>query len=67
MHLHPGSRSKGCVTVTDADCFETIAKVLNTSGVTWTFGYDGYPPDNEDGVKNAARDIDCVAILTVTY
>lgn len=32
MHLHPGSVSAGCVTVTDKSCFDQLADVLNEPG-----------------------------------
>jgi hypothetical protein len=67
MDLHPGSVSKGCVTVTDSTCFGKMQTVLNSGGREAGFGYDGYPPGNSDGVKNPRKDVDCVAILSVSH
>jgi hypothetical protein len=66
MHLHPGSRSSGCVTVTDQNCFGGLESVLNSSGTVSGSGYDGYPPGNAEGVTNPQKSVDCVAMLTVT-
>ena len=66
MDLHPGSRSKGCITVTEEECFKGLADLLNSGGATKGFGYDGYPPGNEDNVKNPRKEVDCVAMIEVT-
>jgi hypothetical protein len=65
LQLHFGTRSAGCVTVTDADCFKKIEDLLNLPGTTTKTGYDGYPPDNSDGVKNDKHAVECVAVLEV--
>jgi len=65
MQIHYGARSEGCITVTDAGCFQRIERILNTSGTTTRTGYDGYPPGNSDGVTNPSRSVDCVGILEV--
>lgn len=65
MHLHPGSVSAGCVTVTDTRCFGRIAGILNRSGRITRDGYDGYPPGNSEGVTNPKRSVTCVGLLTV--
>ncbi len=67
MDLHPGSVSKGCVTVTDSGCFSEIEAVLNSDGTTTGYGYDGYPLGNAEGVQNPRRSVDCVAVLKVGY
>lgn len=67
MDLHPGSISEGCVTVTDHDCFNDLAKVLNTGGTTTGFGYDGYPPGNAEHVHNPKKTVECVAMLEVSH
>jgi len=67
MDLHPGSVSKGCVTVTDFGCFSEIEAVLNSGGTTTGYGYDGYPPGNDEGVQNPRKSVDCVAVLKVGY
>jgi hypothetical protein len=66
MQLHPGTRSTGCITVTNSDCYDQLAGVLNTRGTVRGFGYDGYPPGNAEGVTNPRRAVNCVAMLTVT-
>ncbi|NEQ87853.1 MAG: DUF2778 domain-containing protein, partial [Moorea sp. SIO2I5] len=65
MHLHPGSRSEGCITVTNDDCFDELAEILNSPGTVKGFGYDGYPPGNKFNVDNPKKEVDCVGILTV--
>jgi hypothetical protein len=67
MDLHPGSVSKGCVTVTDLGCFSEIEAVLNSGGTTTGYGYDGYPPGNAESVQNPKKSVDCVAVLKVGY
>lgn len=71
MHLHSGSRSAGCVTVTDKKCFDQLAAILNSPGSVSADGYDGYPPGNTAGkggseVKNPKRTVSCVGWLIVT-
>jgi outer membrane protein OmpA-like peptidoglycan-associated protein len=65
MHLHPGSVSAGCITVTDEDCFGSLAGVLNRPGTVTGTGYDGYPPGNAEGVVNPATPVTCVGWLKV--
>jgi hypothetical protein len=67
MDLHPGSVSKGCVTVRDSDCFQKMAAILSSGGTTVGYGYDGYPPGNSEGVSNVRKDVECVAMLDVNY
>jgi len=66
MHLHPGSASAGCVTVTDDSCFGRLASILNSSGRITRDGYDGYPPGNSDGVTNPKAPKTCVGLLLVS-
>jgi hypothetical protein len=66
MQLHFGTHSDGCITVTNADCFQRLENVLNQDGTSSAMGYDGYPPGNADGVSNAQHAVDCVAMLDVT-
>lgn len=66
MQLHFGTHSDGCITVTDADCFQRLENVLNQEGRSPAMGYDGYPPGNADGVSQAQHGVDCVAMLDVT-
>ncbi len=65
MHLHPGSISAGCVTVTNESCFDRLAAILNRPGTVTGVGYDGYPPGNTEGVTNPRRTITCVGWLLV--
>jgi hypothetical protein len=65
MHLHPGSASSGCVTVTDSSCFGRLADILNSSGRITRPGYDGYPPGNSEDVDNPEEQKTCVGILLV--
>lgn len=67
MQLHRGSRSAGCISVTDDRCFADLAAVLNQPGTAQGFGYDGYPPGNTADVDKSKRTINCVAWLTVKY
>ncbi len=66
MHLHPGSASAGCITVTDTNCFSTLASILNSSGRITLPGYDGYPPGNSEGVSNPNLPKTCVGLLLVS-
>lgn len=71
MHLHPGSHSAGCVTVTDTKCFDKLASILNSGGTITAEGYDGYPPGNKAGkggteVVNPKHSVSCVGMLLVT-
>lgn len=65
MHLHPGSVSAGCITVTDASCFGRLAAILNGPGTVTGTGYDGYPPGNSEGVTNPASSVTGVGWLRV--
>jgi outer membrane protein OmpA-like peptidoglycan-associated protein len=65
MHLHPGSASAGCVTVTNSPCFDTLAGILNRSGRMTRDGFDGYPPGNSEGVTNPKAPKTCVGLLLV--
>jgi outer membrane protein OmpA-like peptidoglycan-associated protein len=65
MHLHPGSISEGCVTVTNETCFSELASILNGSGRITRNGYDGYPPGNGEGVSNPEEPKTCVGLLLV--
>jgi hypothetical protein len=72
MHLHPGSHSAGCVTVTDKNCFEKLASVLNNAGKVTGDGYDGYPPGNTAGksgteVKNQKKTVTGIGWIVVNY
>lgn len=66
MDLHFGTRSEGCITVTNADCFQNLETVLNQPGTSPGTGYDGYPPGNAEGVQNPQHSVDCVAFLDVS-
>jgi hypothetical protein len=66
MMLHHGSRSTGCITVTDANCFQALESILNSAGTVYAAGYDGYPPGNADGVTNPQLPVRCVSWLEVT-
>lgn len=65
MHLHPGSRSTGCVTVTNETCFDELASILNGPGRITREGYDGYPPGNSEEVNNRREEKTCVGLLLV--
>lgn len=65
MHLHLGSNSVGCITVTNKICFDNLSKVINLPGIIKGFGFDGYPPGNAENVNNSKTEINCVAILFV--
>jgi outer membrane protein OmpA-like peptidoglycan-associated protein len=65
LHLHPGTASACCVTVTDESCFSDLASILNSSGRITRPGYDGYPPGNDEGVDNPEESKTCVGLLLV--
>jgi hypothetical protein len=70
MHLHPGSHSAGCVTVTSSLCFDILAGALNSNPRVSAEGFDGYPPGNTAGkggeeVKNPKHSVECVGWLVV--
>lgn len=65
LDLHFGTRSEGCVTVTDADCFQKLENILNSPGTVAGTGYDGYPPGNSEGVKNEPHAVECAGLLEV--
>gem|GEM_PF-5590089 len=66
MQLHPGVMSSGCITVRDRACFDRLAAVLNSPGLDFGRGYDGYPPGNAEHVDNPERSVSCVAWLDVS-
>ena len=65
MHLHPGSITAGCTTVTSSSCYSRISRILNSSGRIRRDGYDGYPPGNSEGVVNPKTSKTCVGLLIV--
>ena len=74
MHLHPGTASSGCVTVTDVGCFNSLATILNGPGRVTEPGHDGCPPGNKDCTRlwgflqrvEPKKDKICVGRLLVT-
>lgn len=75
MSLHYGTRTEGCITVTDKDCFDKLEAILNlereeVSGV----GHDGRPPGHTccTGAEYGRpcrsefpRRVKCIAVLYV--